>query len=167
VAQDDVVLWRIAKKTPDYAADDLSGGGAAAVGGRWNRKGTAAVYASTTIALATLETLARLGGNIAIRNAFLVRIDIPHAVWATRRNVSLASLPPAWLAEPAGSASMDVGDAWLRAQSHCLLLVPSIIVPEECNVVINPAHPAAVQLRARIARQHVYDPRFRSPAPRA
>jgi RES domain-containing protein len=160
MASQDVVLWRIAKETPDYPADDLSGGGAKTVGGRWNRKGTPAVYASTTIALATLETLAHLGGNISIRNAFLVRIGIPAALWAQRRTVHLASLPPAWLAEPPGAASIDVGDHWLRTQAQLLLLVPSIIVPEECNVVINPAHPSAVQLRAQVARQYVYDPRL-------
>jgi RES domain-containing protein len=160
MAQDDVVLWRIAKETPDYTADDLSGGGAQAVGGRWNRKGTPAVYASTSIALATLETLAHLGGNISIRNAFLVRIVVPKALWAMRRTVNLASLPAAWLAEPPGAASIDVGDAWLRLRTDLLLLVPSIIVPEEHDVVINPAHGAAPQLRAQIARQYVYDPRL-------
>lgn len=160
MASQDAVLWRIAKETPYYPADDLSGGGAKIVGGRWNRKGTPAVYASTTIALATLETLAHLGGNISIRNAFLVRIDLPAALWAQRRTVHLASLPPAWLAEPPGAASIDFGDHWLRTQGQLLLLVPSIIVPEEYNVVINPAHPAASQLTARVARQHVYDPRL-------
>lgn len=160
MASENIDLWRIAKETPDYPAHDMSGGGAKAVGGRWNRKGTAAVYASTTIALATLETLAHLGGNISIRNAFLVRIQVPAALWAQRRTVNLASLPAAWLAEPPGAASIDFGDTWLRTQAHLLLLVPSIIVPEECNVVINPAHPSARQLDARVARQSVYDPRL-------
>jgi RES domain-containing protein len=160
VATGDAVLWRIAKETPDYAADDLSGGGAQAVGGRWNRKGTAAVYASTSIALATLETLAHLGGNISIRNAFLVRITVPQAVWDQRRSVSLASLPRAWLAEPPGAASIEFGDTWLRARSHAVLLVPSIIVPEEYNVVINPAHPAVSQITAKVMRQSVDDPRL-------
>lgn len=160
MANGDAVLWRIAKETPDYAADDLSGGGAQAVGGRWNRKGTAAVYASTSIALATFETLAHLGGNISIRNAFLVRITVPEALWDKRRIVSLASLPRAWLAEPPGAASIEFGDTWLRARSHAMLLVPSIIVPEEYNVVINPAHPAAGQITAKVMRQSVYDPRL-------
>jgi RES domain-containing protein len=160
MVQGDAVIWRIAKETPGYPAIDLSGGGARAVGGRWNRKGTAAVYASTTIALATLETLAHLGGNISIRNAFLISITIPKALWAQRRIVSVASLPPAWLAEPPGAASMDYGDAWLRAHAGLLLMVPSIIVPEEYNVVINPAHAAAGQVTAQIARQHRYDPRL-------
>jgi hypothetical protein len=43
------------------------------------------VYAATTIALAMLDTLAHLGGNIAIRNAFLVRIDVSASVWKSRR----------------------------------------------------------------------------------
>lgn len=160
MAQDDVVLWRIAKETPDYAADDLTGGGAKLAGGRWNRKGTPAVYASTSIALATLETLAHLGGNISICNAFLVRVTVPSALWAQRMTLRLDSLAPAWLAEPPGMASIDVGDAWLHARSHALLLVPSIMVPEECNVVVNPLHPDASRITARVARQHVYDPRL-------
>lgn len=57
----DTVLWRIGKSTPDYAADDLKGIGAGIFGGRWNRKGTNAVYVATTISLATLECLAHLG----------------------------------------------------------------------------------------------------------
>lgn len=155
-----VAIWRISKETPEFAADDLSGGGAKVVGGRWNRKGTAAVYASMSIALATLETRAHLGGNIAIRNAFLVRIDVPEALWARRSTVSLNSLPRAWLAEPPGVASIDFGEAWLHACAHLLLLVPSILVPEEFNVVINPAHPDAGQLRADVARHNIYDPRL-------
>ncbi len=51
-------LWRIAKHTAKYAADDLSGGGAKLTGGRWNSKGKEVVYAASTIALATLEALA-------------------------------------------------------------------------------------------------------------
>ena len=82
MARGDVALWRIAKHTADYAATDLTGGGAKACGGRWNAKGTPVVYAANTIALATLETLAHLGGNVAIRNAFLVRIDAPAPVWS-------------------------------------------------------------------------------------
>ena len=84
---------------------------------------------------------------------------MPKAQWDQRRVASRAALPPAWLAAPPGRASMDIGDAWLRAQAQLLLQVPSIIVPEEVNVVVNPVHPAAVELTAHIARQHVYDPR--------
>lgn len=160
MADGDVVLWRISKETPDYKAADLSGGGAKMMGGRWNRKGTAAIYAASTIALATLETLAHLGDSIAIRNAFLVSITVPKSVWAARETTSAASLPATWLAEPPGATSIDFGDAWLRSNAGALLLVPSIIVPEEYNVVINPAHPSAAQITSAVTRQYVYDPRL-------
>jgi len=156
----DVALWRIAKHTADYAATDLSGGGARACGGRWNGKGMPVVYAATTIALATLKTLAHLGGNIAIRNAFLVRIDVPASVWKSRQTVTAGELPPTWLAEPPGSTSIDTGNAWLATRASALLLVPSVIVPEEYNVLINPLHSLANKLTASVVRQFVYDPRL-------
>lgn len=160
MASGDVLLWRISKETPDYKAIDLTGGGAKVMGGRWNRKGTAAVYAASTIALATLETLAHLGESISIRNAFLVSITVPRLVWAARESISAASLPPTWLAEPPGATSIDFGNAWLRSKIGALLLVPSIIVPEEYNVMINPAHPSAAQMTSAVTRQYIYDPRL-------
>lgn len=153
-------LWRIAKHTAQYRADDLSGGGAKATGGRWNSKGKAVLYSSSTIALATLETLAHLGDNIALRNAFLVRIDIPDAVWNAREYIDAADLDPTWLAEPPGSTTIAFGDAWLQSASAPLLEVPSVIVPEEKNVLINPAHPLARRITAAVLRQYVYDPRL-------
>jgi RES domain-containing protein len=156
----DVMLWRISKETPDYKANDLSGGGAKKMGGRWNTKGIALVYASTTIALATLETLAHLGDNISIRNAFLVQITVPKSVWAARDIITAASLPPTWVAEPPGAASTDFGDAWLVSRAGALMLVPSIIVPEEYNVLINPAHPSAARITSAVTRQYLYDPRL-------
>lgn len=155
-----VSLWRIAKHTIQYAAADLSGVGAKTYGGRWNSKGMATVYASTTIAMATLETLAHLGDNIAIRNAFLVRIDVPAAIWKQREIITAAELDPAWVAEPPGSTTVSIGDAWLRRAGDPLLLVPSVIVPEEFNVLINPAHPAAKKITAQVQRQFIYDPRL-------
>jgi RES domain-containing protein len=153
-------VWRIAKHTAEYRADDMSGGGAKITGGRWNSKGTAVVYAASSIALATLETLAHLGDNIAIRNAFLVRVDIPASIWRLREIVDARMLEPTWLAEPPGSTTISHGDTWLAAVRSPLLLVPSVIVPEEHNVLINPHHPASKKLTATVARQFIYDTRL-------
>jgi RES domain-containing protein len=152
--------WRIAKHTAEYRADDMSGGGAKITGGRWNSKGNAVVYAASTIALATLETLAHLGDSIAIRNAFLIRVDIPASTWRLREIVEARMLEPTWLAEPPGSTTIGYGDSWLTAARSPLLLVPSVIVPEEHNIVINPHHPANRRLTATVARQFIYDPRL-------
>jgi RES domain-containing protein len=153
-------LWRIAKHTPEYRADDLSGGGAKVTGGRWNSKGHALVYASTTIALATLETLAHLGDNIAIRNAFLIQLHVPLSVWNRREYITPDDLAPTWIAEPPGSTTIDFGNGWINSLSAALLVVPSVIVPEEFNVLINPAHADARKIRASVVRHYVYDPRF-------
>jgi len=153
-------VWRIAKHTERYHATDLTGGGARLTGGRWNSKGKALVYASASIALATLETLAHLGDSIAIRNAFLVRINVPAAVWSGHEIAEAHGLDPTWLAEPPGSTSIRLGDEWLASARSALLLVPSVIVPEEYNVLINPAHPEAVLISAVVSRQFIYDPRL-------
>lgn len=155
-----VTLWRIAKDTPSYKADDLSGGGAAAFGGRWNSKGKYVVYSSPTIAMATLESLAHIGADINARNRFLIEIKVPIGTWKKRQIVIPANLPVTWVAEPPGTTTTDIGDAWLASKSSALLVVPSVIIHEESNVLINPSHPDAKKITAAVVRQYVYDPRF-------
>jgi len=157
-----VKLWRIAKNTTQYRADDMSGGGAKTFGGRWNSKGNAVIYASPTIALATLETLAHIGDEIAARNRFLIRIEVPDDVWKTRETLDVARLNPTWLAEPPGMATISLGDAWIAGNTTALLEVPSVIIHEEFNVLINPAHPDAARIKASLIRQFVYDPRLQA-----
>ncbi len=155
-----VSLWRISKSTRDYSADDLTGAGAAMHGGRWNRKGVNAVYCSMTISLATLEALAHLG-NVRIRNAFLVKVVVPEAVWNEREYIAPDDLEPDWVAEPPGRSSIEFGTDWLKSCSAPLLLVPSVIVPEEFNVVINPKHTLAAKVRAHVVRPYIDDLRLR------
>lgn len=153
-------VWRIAKHTKDFVADDLSGGGAASVGGRWNGVGQPVVYAGTSISLCTLETLAHIGDDIACRNRFLVGIEIPHKLWEARQVVDLGDLPKTWVAEPPGMDTVKVGNEWLKSCDSLLLLVPSVIVHEEFNVLINPKHKDADKIKAKVLRPYVYDPRL-------
>lgn len=154
-----VALWRIAQETRDYGADDLSGGGAAKTGGRWNSPGKAAVYASRSVALAYLESLALLGREIP-RNRFLVRIVVPDTIWDRALRAKERDLPPTWRAEPAGISTMQFGDQWLISGKSALLCLPSVIVPEDTNVLINPGHTDARLIRARAQRQLLYDTRL-------
>lgn len=153
-------LWRIAKDSVDYGASDVTGGGAKKTGGRWNSKGQAVLYTSGTIALATLELLAHLGDSTAGRNFFLVRIDVPENVARAMEFVDIVNLKPTWLAEPPGAYSKLLGDQWLAGKTSALLGVPSVIVPEEFNVLINPNHPDSRKIAATVVRQYVYDPRL-------
>ncbi|MDO5626022.1 MAG: RES family NAD+ phosphorylase [Pseudomonadota bacterium] len=152
-------LWRIAADTPDYTADDLSGTGARITGGRWNMRGTPMLYASTSRALACLETVVHLGGGLALPlNRYLVRIDVPADVWAAR-TVLAPEDHIGWDALPAGRVSIAWGTAWAQHAGSLLAQVPSVVVPEEHNVLINPLHPDAPRLRATKLRRWLYDPR--------
>lgn len=153
-----VPLWRIAVEAPSYAANDLSGAGARITGGRWNSVGTPLIYAATNIALATIETVLHLRGGELPFNRFLVRIDVQDDVWAAR--VVLDPLPGGWDTLPSGMASRSAGDAWAASNSSALLLVPSVSVPDEYNVLINPRHPDVASITATTLKRWIYDPRF-------
>ncbi len=151
-------VWRIAADTPRFEAHDLSGLGAQLHGGRWNRPGRPVVYAASSVALACLETLIHLNAAGLPLNRYLVRIDIPDALWAARRE--LKGPPTGWDAIPEGRVSLDLGDAWLRAADSAVLVVPSVVVPEEMNVLLNPLHADARLLSANKLRAWRYDGRL-------
>ena len=151
-------MWRIAQETRDYQADDVSGQGAAKTGGRWNSPGTLVVYCSRSVALAYLEALAHLGRQVP-RDRFLVRIVVPDMVWDRALLAKERELPKAWRAEPAGISSMQFGSKWLKSHKSALLCLPSVIVPEDTNVLINPEHEDARSIHARVERQLLFDPR--------
>ena len=135
-----VSLWRIGTDTPDHEANDLSGKGAEKSGGRWNRVGTPLVYSATTRALACLETVVHLAKTPLPLNRYLVEIRLPRSIWAAATALDRSTLV-GWDAEPAAKPSLDWGTLWARGSASLLALVPSVIVPEEFNVLINPAHP--------------------------
>ena len=150
-------VWRIATDTPAYTADDLTGAGAKLSGGRWNAQGVAMLYTSETIALACLETLVHTKSGGLPFNRYLVRIDIPRTVWDA---ADIFPLQVGWDALPSGKVSIDFGTQWIKAGRSAVLRVPSVVVPEEYNVLVNPAHPDAAGLAATKVRRWLYDPRF-------
>lgn len=159
-----VVIWRIGTDTPDYTADDLTGAGAKITGGRWNRAGIAVTYASESIALACLETLVHLGAQTLPFNRYLVGIEISESLFAQR--MTFEDLAPeasriGWDAIPAGKVSIDFGSNWALTESSAILDIPSVVIPEERNYLINPVHPDARSIRATKQRRFAYDLRLR------
>jgi RES domain-containing protein len=154
-----VALWRIASDTTSWTAEDMTGKGAASGGSRWNHAGEHVTYASTSISLAAWETRAHLAKGMALPwNRILVRIDVPDDIWAAREILS-RPLPVGWNVVPEGRISRAIGSAWLAGRATALLVVPSAIINEEDNVLINPAHPDATRLTVDRVRQFVYDHR--------
>lgn len=154
-------LWRIAAETRAYPATDLTGKGAALNPGRWNSEAEPVVYAAPSIAIAVLETVAHIDDVGLPLDRYLVEIDMPPVVWKARIKLDTGKLPAQWDAIPAGMASARVGSKWLASQTSAVLLLPSVIVPEESVALINPAHPHALSITARAIRRFDYNRLFR------
>ncbi|MFM9099958.1 MAG: RES family NAD+ phosphorylase, partial [Cyanobium sp.] len=139
-----ITVWRIASSGLTWTANDLSGNGSARHPGRWNSRDQPILYSSSSIALACLETVVHLAGDDPLPfQRQLVRITIPLQHWEQRRIFAVEErsdwhLPPtpetaeAWL-----SATRAWGDAWLQGLESLIAEVPSVIVPEESNLLLN------------------------------
>jgi RES domain-containing protein len=154
-------LWRIATETRQYSANDLSGTGAAKHPGRWNADKEPVVYCAPTIALAVLETSAHIDDNGLPLNRFVVAIDVPADVWKKRETLKVKDLPGGWDAIPAGFTSIQLGSGWLGSRRTPILVVPSVIVPEEPICLINPQHADAHKIKAKTIRRFEYNRLFR------
>ncbi len=127
--------FRIVKKR--HALSAFSGDGARAYGGRWNFPGIPMVYAAHTRALAALESLAHFGGAER-RMAFVTfELEIPDRL-AIR--VEADALPRDWRSEVPGAATQALGSGWQQGGRSAALLVPSVLVPQEYCVLLNPEH---------------------------
>jgi RES domain-containing protein len=153
------LLWRVARRP--HALDRL-GIGARESGGRWNLPGTAVIYTGRTIAIAALEKLVHLSGVVP-PDLVVVRVDLP--VRYSSETVMLADLPKDWNAILPGRLTMELGTQWVRENRSLVLYVPSAIVPEELNGVINPTHAEFGGVHMGIERAFQYDQRI--PTPRA
>lgn len=156
-----VVLWRIATEAPEYKATDATGTGARLSGGRWNHEGVAVVYSAPSIALVALEAIIHLSVPAPPFNRYLIRIDVPDTVWRHRRSIDKDSAPGGWDAEPVGLSSLEYGDTWVKSSESALLCVPSVVIPMEQNVLINPLHPDAAHLDFTNTGKFLFDRRIR------
>lgn len=137
-----MIAWRIAASTPACRADDLSGAGAALTGGRWNPPGLPVLYCAASISLAYLETLVHLDlAGPMPRNRYRIEVIIPDAIWNARFTARFdPAFPADWNAHPGSAGSVDYGRRWLSAATHAVMVVPSVVIPEEDNILVNPHH---------------------------
>lgn len=136
---------------------DLTGEGARLAGGRWNRPGRAAVYASESRALCALESLVHMRPNRVPPDLVLLRIDIPESV--SQETWTANKLPKGWTGI-GDDATRDRGDAWLESAQAAVLWAPSAIVQQEMNAIINPMHPDHRNMRIAESTPFTFDPRL-------
>src|ERR1017187_5190301 len=151
--------WRISKRryaNPPAAAFD--GEGSRRRGGRWTPPGKRVAYASSSLALASLEYFVNLDPQDRPSGLVYVYTSIPEGIRWERVNISFPSRIVARGAVSAGT--LGVGESWLVAGSSVCLLVPSAVVPEEFNLLINPLHSDFRVLRFSDPSVFNFDPRM-------
>lgn len=114
----------------------LSGSGYPA---RWNSKGKFVIYTASSRALACLENLVHRSGEGLNKNFKLTVIDVPDD--ASLKKIEPIDLPSYWYKTSMAPSCRILGDQWIESGSSLLLSIPSAIIRDETNVLINPAHP--------------------------
>ena len=146
--------WRIVKRAHLHLA--FSGEGAKRTGGRWNSPGLAMIYTSEHKSLAVLEVLVHLD-VLDMAHYLTFQIEFDRSLVETLDD---ADLPRGWRAEMPAQSACRIGDAWIQQARSAILAVPSAIVPEEINLLLNPAHPAFKRIRVGKPTPFTFDPRL-------
>jgi RES domain-containing protein len=136
----------------------FDGEGARRYGGRWNSIGTPVVYVAESQSLAVLEMMVHLGADAADQY-LVIPIEFEEKYVDT---LPASGLPKDWMTEPAPQTTQSLGDNWVAGMSNVLLKVPSKIVRDEHNYVINPNHPSFSKITIGKPRNFVMDPRLMS-----
>lgn len=151
-----MILWRIARA----GYERLDGEGARLYGGRWNSPGRPVVYASTTLSLAALEYLVHVEPLTAPGDLVAMEIRVPESRFAGARAEPSQFPQGDWRQYPAPEWQAELGDTWIEDGTFLWLAVPSVLVPQEYNVLINPGHRRMSEVRVVSTRPFAFDGRL-------
>lgn len=151
-----MIVYRFAR---EKYINDLSGTGARLYGGRWNQKGTSLLYTSEHCSLALLELLVHTS-SLLPKDIHLLKLFIPS-------NISFdvfqkEDLPENWQHFPAPEALSEMGSQWAATRNKLGLKVPSVLAPDEYNILLNPNHPAFKTIKIKSVSPFNLDSRFYS-----
>jgi len=148
-------FWRICRRR--YAAEAATGAGARIYGGRWNSRGVSMVYASTSLALAAVETFVNLEPNLTPSDLVAIEGEIPEAIAIGR--LDPPSLPAGWH-KSRDESLRRFGDDWIHAAETAALLVPSAAIRGEWNVLLNPVYKDFSRIRFHEPEPFEFDVRM-------
>ena len=116
---------------------NLTGTGAATFGGRWNSKGIHILYTAATPSLALLESVVHIS-NIPVDDYCMATIEIPEN---KIKEIRFIDLPVNWFLNPAPDQLKSIGDKFIKDNIFLALKLPSAIMMEDFNYLLNPDHP--------------------------
>ncbi|MCC5942193.1 MAG: RES family NAD+ phosphorylase [Balneolaceae bacterium] len=147
-----MIVYRI---TLSKWADSLSGSGYPA---RWNSKGVHVLYTAESRALACLENLVHRSGEGLNHQFQLIEISIPDS--SSLKIIRSDELPYNWHHISNYQICRAKGDSWAASTSSLLLRVPSSIIRDEYNILINPNHPDFKRVEIRKKLPFTFDQRL-------
>ena len=139
------------------AIDAFTGEGARHYGGRWNRAGIPMVYCAQSLSLAALETFVHFGGEERGLGFVAFTIDVPDECV---ERLHVRDLPRDWRSESPAASTQDLGSAWQQSGRSVALAVPSVIVPSEVCVLLNPAHRDTRRVMVHFPEDFTFDSRL-------
>lgn len=148
-----MLLYRIVRSA--YA--DLSGNGARLYGGRWNSEGKPMVYLASSRSLAVLESLAHLSPTNIPDDYCMTVVEVPDN---TAEELDIKLLPQHWSEYPEQNILKQIGNKFLLDKKNLLLKVPSAIVKEEYNYLLNPLHSDADKVKIISKQPFSFDTRL-------
>ncbi len=150
-----LIAWRIVDSKHKQKA--FSGDGARRYGGRWNSKGVAVIYTAGSLSLACIELVVNLPSPKLLES--FVRIPVRFKSSLVESS-PYNQLPRDWQSRPISPTTKAIGDRWVRQQRLAILKVPSVVIPEEFNYLINPAHPDFARIEIGQPVVYHFDPRL-------
>lgn len=149
-------VWRICARR--HVAQAFSGHGARAFGGRWNHRGVAIVYTAGTLSLGALELFVNLDPDETPDDLVSIAATVPDSVRLL--HVHEGELAADWRQYPAPAVLQDIGGAWAASGATAVLAVPSAIIPQEANYLLNPAHGDFARIEIATPEPFRFDPRM-------
>lgn len=150
-----MLVYRISRQR---FANDLNGTGARLNGGRWNSVGLSLLYTSSYRSLAVLEILVHTTNNYVPDNLSLITIEVPDSKLI--KGISYEMISDELDKKKVQAQFQTIGDNWIQSQSSLVLKVPSIIIPEEFNYLINPLHKDFHKVKIKETKLFRFDERL-------
>ncbi|SOD81964.1 RES family NAD+ phosphorylase [Spirosoma fluviale] len=149
-----MLVYRITKAI--YADRLVASGGAA----RWNSRGQFVIYTAGTRALACLENVVHRSSEGLMDNFRVMVINVPDNL--SIDTVDRELLPDNWSDYWQYGVCQQIGGEWLEKRRSAVLRVPSAIIPDEWNYLLNPAHPDFLHITLVNTEPFSFDPRLKS-----
>lgn len=115
------------------------------------------VYCASSLALACLEVFVHVDATELPDDLVAIRVELPEDAVVE----DVGPLPRGWRAVPGPPSLRRIGSAWAARGQALGLRVPSAVIPEETNLLLNPKHPDMARVVRGLPRKFAFDPRMR------